>query len=187
MFLLPPLTHATAYENGGNVDQFFGSYTETIPISVPPFHGIEPKLSVTYKSAAGNGLLSVGWSLQGLSEIELIDHDYEMDGQWLISCGQQTDVLHGPDACGPRSPSCADALGWYSTLSESHLRIGPWGTAQFPGGVATERHQDRLPPRRTLERMMVVVPALCMGTKAESSCIEPFDQRVGRPETERRR
>jgi hypothetical protein len=139
---LPFLVHATDYEKGGNVDQYFGAYTEAISLIVPPFHGIEPKLSVSYSSAGGNGLLGVGWRLQGLSEIELIDHHYELDGQWLIACTAETDVLHGPQAFGPRSPSCANAQGWYSTLSESYLRIAGAGPNNLsvwqPDGVRTD-------------------------------------------------
>jgi len=118
---------ATPYEGGGNVDQYFGAYTESIPIVVPPYHGLEPKLTVAYSSARGNGLLGVGWSLQGFSVIEQIDSHLELDGQWLVSCDQQTDRENGPDWYGSRSPSCADAQGWYSTLSETYLRIAAGG------------------------------------------------------------
>ncbi len=47
--------NATPYESGGKVDEYFGSYTETIPIVVPPFHGIEPKLAIGYNSGRGDG------------------------------------------------------------------------------------------------------------------------------------
>jgi RHS repeat-associated protein len=123
---------ADTYERGGKVDKYFGAYTESIPIAVPPFHGIEPKLSVAYSSAGGNGVLGVGWSLQGLSEIESIDNHLELDGQWLIGCDQQSNKYTGPDQFGSRSPSCYQAqFGQYSTLSETYLRIGSGGQSQF--------------------------------------------------------
>ena len=47
-----------------------GAATYTVPIQVPPgIAGIEPKLSMSYSSRAGNGLLGVGWTLDGLPAI----------------------------------------------------------------------------------------------------------------------
>ncbi|HUI63020.1 MAG TPA: toxin TcdB middle/N-terminal domain-containing protein, partial [Steroidobacteraceae bacterium] len=94
-----------------------------MPVVVPPYHGIEPQLAIAYSSAAGNGIMGVGWSLQGLSEIEKVDQHLELDGQWLVACLSQTDVFHGPDKFGPRSPGCESALGWYSTLQETYVRV----------------------------------------------------------------
>jgi RHS repeat-associated protein len=54
-----------------------GSYRQTIPIEVPAFRGLEPKLGLSYDSARGirnipsaGGLLGIGWSLDGVSVIE---------------------------------------------------------------------------------------------------------------------
>lgn len=132
---------ATPYERGGNVDLFFGAYRETIPIVVPPYHGLEPKLSISYSSSAGDGMVGMGWNLGGLSELEEINQHFELDGQWLIGCSKQTDVLTGPTLFGPRSPSCFDALGHMSTLSESYLRIVNTGntiTVLQPNGTRTD-------------------------------------------------
>src|SRR5947209_6301325 len=46
-----------------NVDPFYGAYQQVIPVKVPPFHGIEPKLSLRYSSVNGNGFVGVGWRL----------------------------------------------------------------------------------------------------------------------------
>ncbi len=51
-------------------DSFYGSYQEDVPIEVPAFHGIEPKLSLHYDSSAPNGFVGVGWNLTGFSVIE---------------------------------------------------------------------------------------------------------------------
>ena len=37
---------------------------------VPPFHGLEPGLSLAYDSGRGNGFVGVGWRLAGPSLIE---------------------------------------------------------------------------------------------------------------------
>lgn len=47
-----------------------GAATYTLPLWVPPGRlGIQPQLSLQYHSRGGNGLLGVGWSLAGLSQI----------------------------------------------------------------------------------------------------------------------
>jgi hypothetical protein len=80
-----------------------GAAEYRIPIRVPPgIAGVEPKLALVYNSQAGNGLLGVGWSLEGLSAITRcprtlaqdgvrggVNHDwndrYCLDGQRLIA------------------------------------------------------------------------------------------------------
>jgi hypothetical protein len=64
---------------------------------VPPFHGLEPHLRLTYDSNAGNGLLGVGWSLAGLSTVQrttpvkgvpryATGDVFRLDGAELVPC-----------------------------------------------------------------------------------------------------
>jgi len=106
------------------VDGANGSFVQTIPIEVPSFFGIEPKLTLSYDSKQGNGPLGMGWHVVGLSVIQraspgrgvpnyFLDTTdiYLLDGQELIPC-----------VTGMTSPSCT-AGGSYATKIESYLRI----------------------------------------------------------------
>jgi RHS repeat-associated protein len=112
----------------GEADPFTGSFSQSIPIVVPPFHGIEPKLALTYNSAAGNDIAGVGVRLAGYARIvraapgfgtprfDSSDVFY-LDGQELVLC-----------KAGSVSPSCTNPDGsasgaYYSTKIESYLRI----------------------------------------------------------------
>jgi hypothetical protein len=47
-----------------------GNAAAQIELSVPPGpHGVQPALALAYSSQGTNGLLGVGWALQGLSAI----------------------------------------------------------------------------------------------------------------------
>lgn len=109
-------------EASGTVDEFVGGYQDSVSIAVPPYHGIEPKLSLRYTSSGSNGYVGVGWSLDGFSTIErsssgkgtpsYSDSDiYVLDGQELVACPP-----------GTASPGCA-AGGTHATKIESYLRI----------------------------------------------------------------
>jgi RHS repeat-associated protein len=108
------------------VDTFIGESTQDIPIEVPGYHGIEPKLSFHYESQRGNGFLGVGWSINGLSTIERMSPGrgapaytasdvFVLDGQVLVPC-----------AAGSTSPSCTTCPAGgqcFSTQIESYERI----------------------------------------------------------------
>jgi len=51
-------------QSRGDVLSYIGSFTESIPISVPPGRaGMQPALALQYSSAFGNGLYGYGWNL----------------------------------------------------------------------------------------------------------------------------
>src|SRR5215831_5825903 len=87
-------------------NSFYGAFEDDVPIVVPPFHGIEPKLSLHYNSSGGNGPVGVGWAVTGFSTIERASPGngaptytssdiFLLDGQPLVPC-----------APGSLSPSC---------------------------------------------------------------------------------
>jgi RHS repeat-associated protein len=74
-----------------------GSFEDSFPIQVPGFHGVEPRVSLDYDSAAGNGEVGVGWHLRAGSEIvrggahgglPLYDNSdaFLVDGMELVAC-----------------------------------------------------------------------------------------------------
>lgn len=66
-----PLDGKVVGEVGGTFDvSDDGAARYTIPLWVPPGRaGVQPSLGLAYSSRSGNGILGVGWSLLGFSEI----------------------------------------------------------------------------------------------------------------------
>jgi hypothetical protein len=104
------------------VSPFYGSFGYSIPIEVPPFHGLEPRLALSYSSEGRDGIVGVGWSLSGFSTIERANSGrgtprfdssdiFLLDGQELVAC-----------IGGSVSPSCTSG-GTHSTKIESYLKI----------------------------------------------------------------
>lgn len=78
-------TPVEAVEVGTTAGQFAvspsGSASYSIPITVPPgVAGMQPSIAISYDSNAGNGLLGVGFSLSGLSQISRCPAALEPDG-----------------------------------------------------------------------------------------------------------
>jgi hypothetical protein len=99
-----------------------GAMVRAIAIDVPSFHGIEPRLALSYSSLSGSGFAGVGWALTGFSVIERTRNGrgtprftssdvYVLDGQELLPCSQASS-----------SPGCL-AGGTHATKQESYAKI----------------------------------------------------------------
>jgi hypothetical protein len=85
LLLLPFVVRAQTTIAGSTPGTFrvteSGAAEYRIPIRVPPgIAGLEPKLALVYHSQSGNGLLGVGWSLEGLSSITRCPRTKAQDG-----------------------------------------------------------------------------------------------------------
>ena len=110
-----------AEKNGYQVSGFAGSFSTGVSVAAPPFHGIEPRISLSYSSEGRNGFVGLGWSLNGFSQIAGRNEVAVIPGGWptgLFLDGQQI------VACPASStfPSCA-AGGTHYTRHESYLKI----------------------------------------------------------------
>ncbi|MFH1016676.1 MAG: RHS repeat-associated core domain-containing protein [Pseudomonadota bacterium] len=121
---------AKAITQPGTVEESVGAYTHSIPIGVPAYHGMEPKLTFSYSSGSRNGLMGVGWDLSGFGTIEraskvLGSPRYEssdiflLDGQQLIRC-TSTNAEYGPICHYADAGRLGD---YFSTEFQSYLRI----------------------------------------------------------------
>ncbi|MDF2811625.1 MAG: hypothetical protein K0S56_2656, partial [Microvirga sp.] len=113
-----------------------GSYTTSIPIAVPGFRGLEPKLRLVYDSGRGlraggplAGFLGTGWSLDGISSIVRVsigrgtprfdDTDvFLLDGEEIVPCPKPS-----------KAPSCASGGNRMSKV-ESYRRFAYSGSAK---------------------------------------------------------
>jgi RHS repeat-associated protein len=109
-----------------------GTFSTSVPVTVPAFHGIEPSVALSYDSARPDGLVGVGWRLGAASYIaragghggapHFDDTDvFILDGEKLIRC----------------APSCATG-GTHETRRRDFTRItsdGKRWTRWRPDGV----------------------------------------------------
>ncbi|WP_445504878.1 RHS repeat-associated core domain-containing protein [Microvirga sp. G4-2] len=108
---------------------FNGSYTYSVPIEVPPYHGLEPKLRLVYDSnrglAAGRALagwVGTGWSLEGFSSIVRIAPRrgtplFDLNDRWMLD-GEEL----APCTRDMGGASCKTG-GTHTTRIESYRRI----------------------------------------------------------------
>jgi hypothetical protein len=99
-----------------------GTYTTSVDVDVPSFHGITPIIRLNYDSNAGDGPLGVGWSLSVGSQITRASRfrgaprfdatdQFWLDGLELLPC-----------VAASLSASCR-AGGTYTTRIETYARI----------------------------------------------------------------
>lgn len=103
-----------------------GALTYRVPIAVVPGRGgVQPELSLTYSSQAGNGMLGMGWGLVGLPAITRIpfQRPIRFDGGDAYAVGAGPGA--GPDG-GARLVGVAN--GRYHTEEESFSEYVPQGT-----------------------------------------------------------
>jgi hypothetical protein len=121
-----------------------GEATYVMPlVAVPGRAGVEPKLALVYDSAAGNGLLGVGFSLAGLSAITRCPKSLAQDGEIRGVRYDATDKL-----CldGKRLVSVAKAPGTieYRTMPDTFTKVIAHyaGEGDMPGNALSfEVHQ----------------------------------------------
>jgi hypothetical protein len=140
---LPADLPAVQAESAGAIAGAFsvshgGEATYTMPLAVPPGRaGMKPRLSVTYSSWSGHGILGMGFSLQGLSAIarcpsniaqdgairpvryDVLDH-LCLDGSRLVAVGAKTGVV----------PQVGPTTLEYRTFPDSFAKV----VAHFPAG-----------------------------------------------------
>ena len=98
-----------------------GNATYTIPIEVAPGRGgLQPSISLNYNSAAGNGLLGIGWSISGLSSISRCGKTIAQDG---VKGGVNYDENDRFCWNGQRLVPIADDSNEYRTEIDSYAKI----------------------------------------------------------------
>jgi RHS repeat-associated protein len=109
-----------------------GTFSTSVPVAVPAFHGIEPSIGLSYDSARPDGLVGMGWRLDATSYVartgahggapRFDDTDvFTLDGEKLVRC----------------APSCATG-GTHETRRRDFTRIsfdGKRWTRWRPDGV----------------------------------------------------
>lgn len=126
-----------------------GAATFAIPIMVPPgTAGMQPNLSLTYNSQAGNGLAGVGWRLTGLSAIARCRQSIAQDGQNGAITFSASDrfCLDGLRLIAVSGSYGADGTE-YRTEKDSFVKVTSHGAA----GSGPEYFRVKTKEGRTLE------------------------------------
>jgi len=99
-----------------------GSASYSIPLWVPPGrNGMQPSVSLSYNSGGGNGLVGVGWSISGFSEIKRCAQTERSNGPEGGIAG--IEFTNKDQFCLDGSPLVQIADGTYRTLIESFTKI----------------------------------------------------------------
>ncbi|UXI68537.1 FG-GAP-like repeat-containing protein [Tahibacter amnicola] len=132
---------ATAGEAG--VDG--GAATYTIPITVPPGRkGMQPSVSLSYSSRAGNGIAGIGWSVSGSSSIHRCPRTLDQDND---VGGVKLDAYDALCLDGQRLVKINGTYGQpgttYRTEIDSFVRVTQTGNALNSGNVCFKvEHKD---------------------------------------------
>jgi hypothetical protein len=119
---LAVITLAAAPVLADGVSGSSGGYLQSIPIAVPAYRGLEPRLALGYSSQGRDGLAGVGWGLSGFGTVERVSAGlgaprYDSTDVYLLG---GLELLPCPAANS--SPSCTNG-GTHTTKVESNLKI----------------------------------------------------------------
>ncbi|MCE0494154.1 RHS repeat-associated core domain-containing protein [Vibrio salinus] len=127
---------------GGRTIQLSGQYqtqggqaTYVLPVDVAPGRaGFQPELSLSYQSDGSNGLLGMGWQLDGISVISRCGQNRITDGHWrgvnfnsddrYCLDGQRLIAITGRDG-GNRTEYRVEKNGYKKVVSYGSLSGGP--------------------------------------------------------------
>lgn len=141
-----------------------GAFTRSLPVEVPPFFEITPKIALTYNSGDnrqhardGFSILGVGWTMSGGGSIErrsarggLPRFDatdaFELDGNTLIDC-----VVEGVTRQTPSCSAGGTHTGRYETYEriKRDLTLNSWEITARDGTVSTYRALASFAPAGT--------------------------------------
>ena len=130
-----------------------GAATYRIPIEVPPgVAGMQPELALSYNSQAGNGIMGMGWSIEGLSAITRCPKTLSTDG---VRGSVNFNIEDRFCLDGQRLINVAGAYGAagseYRTELESFSRITAHGAAAGSAANGPERFTVQTKAGLTLE------------------------------------
>jgi Salmonella virulence plasmid 65kDa B protein len=99
-----------------------GGYLQAIPIAVPTYRGLEPRLVLGYSSRGRGGFAGVGWGLSGFATVERVGAGlgaprYNSTDVYLLG-GMELLPCPAPNS----SPSCTNG-GTHTTKAESNLKV----------------------------------------------------------------
>jgi RHS repeat-associated protein len=124
-----PAHDATVGSLAGNAGVSGGAASYEIPIALPPGrNGMQPNVSLTYSSRAGNGIAGMGWSISALSSVHRCPQTVEQDGQTIAVNFTNSDrlCLDGQRLVAT-SGTYGSANATYATEIDSFARVTQLG------------------------------------------------------------
>ena len=120
-----------------------GSASYSVPIlAAAGTAGVAPQLSLNYSSSGGNGLVGIGWQLNGISSIARCRQTLHQDGVSLPISGSQQDrfCLDGQRLIAVGEGAYGAVGAHYQTEFSQHARITSLGgTPGHPNAFKVER------------------------------------------------